>query len=132
MCRTGGRRCPSSRTRARGGTRGQPRPAVLNIVTGNASVGGQYDDARIHGGVTITPSGVTITGPVTGTPSAQPTAGQAAAAEATAARAMQTARNAARAASDAARTGHAAGDTANAAGDGDVIAAQIGGRTYRY
>lgn len=165
MCRTGGRRCPSSSPSSRGGTRGRPRPAAgqhgdttppgrtgtpppggtgngntattppprgLNIVTGNATVGGQYDDVQIHGGITPTPGGGVITGPITGTPSAEPTAGQAAAAAAAAARAMETASDALRAAEDAARSGHTEGDTPNVAGDGDVIAIQISGRTYRY
>lgn len=147
MCRTGGRRCPSSSPSSRGGTRGRPRPAAgqqgdtattpppprgLNIVTGNATVGGQYDDVQIHGGITLTPGGVVITGPVTGTPSAEPTAGQVTAAEAAAARAMETASAALRAAQDAARSGHTGVNTPNVAGDGDVIAIQIGGRTYRY
>lgn len=165
MCRTGGRRCPSSRPAARGGTRGRsratagqqgdtapggsaaapppggnhpdssaappPRPAGFNYAAPTATVGGQYQDAHIHGGITLTPGGIVITGPITGTPSAEPTPAQAAAAEAAAARAVETAREAARAARESART-RAPGDTANVAGDGDVIALQIGGRTYRY
>lgn len=77
MCRTGGRRCPSSRTTASGGTRskrnttqppgdapppGNPSPAHpgdtpggvhYNIATGNARVGWQADDAVITGGLVI-------------------------------------------------------------------------------
>jgi hypothetical protein len=85
MCRTGGRRCPSSRTAASGGTRhhhptppasggtppgggtpppsddsAAPPPRVRNVITGNATVGGQYDEIR--GDVTITPAGITIGG----------------------------------------------------------------------
>jgi len=139
MCRTGGRRCPSSRSAPDGGTRGQPRPAagqagdtppeptVINYAAPTATVGGQYGDVRIGGGITLGPSGVVISGPVTGTPSAEPTARQAAAAEAAAARALAAAGDALRAASHAA----AEGGAVNVAGDGDVIAFQVGGITYR-
>jgi hypothetical protein len=138
MCRSGGRRCPSSRPRSRGGTRGRPaagqpgdttpasstpppHPAAVNIATGNATVGGQY--TSFAGSVTVTPAGVTVTG--TGTPSPAPTPEQAAAAQATAARAMASAREAIRAARESAR--HAdAGDTVNVAGSGQHVAMQIG------
>jgi hypothetical protein len=76
MCRTGGRRCPSSRTPSTGGTHGRATPgqggdtpppatpspgqggdtpggAHYNIATGNARVGWQADRVIIMGGLTI-------------------------------------------------------------------------------
>ena len=153
MCRTGGRRCPSSRS-SDGGTRGQRNdasagqrgdtsppddtgtddtlargPSVINYAAPTASVGGQYEDVHM-GGITLGPAGVVITGPVTGTPSAPLTPGQAAAAESAAARTMAAAEDAAQAARSATRD-PAGGDTVAVVGDGDVIAFQIGGRNYR-
>jgi hypothetical protein len=135
MCRSAGRRCPSSRPASRGGTRtrratpGQPGdtpqpapspppgPSVVNFANHGATVGVQC--TSFAGSVTFTSSGITVTG----TPADQPAPAQAGASHAYDARAADAIRRAAGAARESVRS---AGDTANVAGGNDVVAVQAG------